>query len=375
MPITNNRSMRDYVDPLQNTLSLLERDEPLPDDDPRTRNGGLKPSRKADLGQIEMYINMRQQGAISDTAWQRLIKRNPASAVLFSTIPAPKQTRQSVLSQYFSPEIPEKSFTEQDVGTGIGPLRLGQPIPGTGQPARRDTQNAINALLQAGDLAGAKELMGVIEPRQGSKARPLQIQTVDKSGRPITAIIDPETMKPIQEFPMTPKVLSDQAIEKLGKKSTAAEMFGTLKNTFKPQYAGFKSQAVGDARREYESRFGTGSEFVDWWQQYQDQKNIVRHELYGSALTDTEKREFDKANIHPGMSPQQISINLARQEAINKRAAAKLAKSYTASKRYDTGQVIEAVGGKESYRKLTTETPANTPTGAIRPRVKFTDLP
>ena len=89
---------------------------------------------------------------------------------------------------------------------------------------------------------------------------------------------------------------------------------------------------------------------VDWWQRYQEQKNRVRKELYGSALTETEAREFDKANIHPGMKPAQIKANLARQEAVSKRGLERLKKSY--GPRYDVRQIEGAT------------IPANTPSGS-----------
>lgn len=377
MPIKTG-TMRDVTDPVTDTINLLESDQPLPDDDPRSRNGGLKPNRQKDLGQIETYIKLRQSGQISDTAWQRLMQRNPASAVLFSQIQSPQQPYKGFFAPG-KPGTPDKPYTEQDIGSGIGPFQIGSQIPGTGTPetpAKFDYEGAMATALGSGDSNMVNTLLTAKDGRrQGSKARPLQVQTVDASGNPITTIIDPETMEPIKEFPMTPKALSDSAIEKLGKKSSVADAFINLKSGFKQEYGGFKSSLLGDAKKEYESRFGQGSDFVDWWQKYQEQKNIVRHELYGSALTETEKSEFDKANIHPGMAPKQIEINLSRQEALNKRAAAKLARAYTASKRYDSAQVVEAVGGKDAMQRITTDTPANSPSAAQRPRIKFSDLP
>src|SRR3990172_8243502 len=85
-------------------LARLESQEPLPDDDPRTRNGGLDPARKQDLNQIDFYVKARQTGALSDQAMNRLIQRNPRAATLFSSVgvlpevSAQKQ-RQEVLGQ------------------------------------------------------------------------------------------------------------------------------------------------------------------------------------------------------------------------------------------------------------------------------------
>ncbi len=365
MPIRNS-TMRDYVDPVTNTLGLLETGQPLPDDDPKTRNGGLNPARQQDSGQINMYMKLRQSGQISDIAWSRLIQRNPKAATLLSVIgPTPEaaaaKNRNEILSRYFSPEQEAKPYSSEDVGSGVGPLAIGTPIPGTARPAKADQQNAINALLQAGDIEGAKQLLGVVSPRQGSKARPLQIQTIDERGNPTTVIVDPETLNPIREYPMVPKALGGQDIQKLSTAASIRNAFANLNTGFRDEYGGFKSRAIGEATSEYQSRFGDdSSSMVDWWQQYQDQKNRIRKELYGSALTETEAREFDKANIHPGMKPAQIRANLARQSEINQQALDKLAAGY--SGRYDQRQISGAVG----------KPPANTPQSAPQPkRLKY----
>jgi hypothetical protein len=65
--------------------------------------------------------------------------------------------------------------------------------------------------------------------------------------------------------------------------------------------------------------------------------------LFGSALTVTEKNEFDKANINPGMTPQAIKANLKIQREATQRAAAKLAKTYV-KMGYEPDQIEAALG-------------------------------
>jgi hypothetical protein len=60
-----------------------------------------------------------------------------------------------------------------------------------------------------------------------------------------------------------------------------------------------------------------------WWQEYQGLLNKDRHELYGGALTATEFTEFRKSAVTPGMQPDMIRKNLARQHEIAKGAAAR----------------------------------------------------
>lgn len=233
MPIRNS-TMRDYVDPVTNTLGLLETGQPLPDDDPKTRNGGLNPARQQDSGQINMYMKLRQSGQISDTAWSRLIQRNPKAATLFSVIgPTPEaaaaKNRNEILSRYFSPEQEAKPYSSEDVGSGVGPLAIGTPIPGTARPAKADQQNAINAMLQAGDIEGAKQLLGVVSPRQGSRARPLQVQGINAQGKEVTFIIDPTTDEVIREIPLPTSRTAAGQVDLAARK--AAAVAGVKKET------------------------------------------------------------------------------------------------------------------------------------------------
>ena len=169
MPLGSNNGMRDYQDPMQKTLSLLESDQPLPDDDPRTRNGGLKPNRKNDAGQIQTYIQLRQDGSISDTAWQRLMQRNPESAVLFSSVKGKPNYK-----EYFqpgSPGQPEVPFVdEQAQAFGLEQqqgLVSREAVPE--QKAKFDYEGGLAAALSRGDVNMANTLTSV---RGGGKESP-----------------------------------------------------------------------------------------------------------------------------------------------------------------------------------------------------------
>lgn len=58
-----------------------------------------------------------------------------------------------------------------------------------------------------------------------------------------------------------------------------------------------------------------------WWTDYQEQRNEKRHALFGSALTKQEAEQWQKADISPNMSPEQIRYNLERQATAATRAA------------------------------------------------------
>lgn len=68
-----------------------------------------------------------------------------------------------------TPATPDRPYTEQDVGSGVGPLAMGQPIPGTATPAtpgRFDMQNAIARMAQSRFAPEALKLMEMMKPRQ-----------------------------------------------------------------------------------------------------------------------------------------------------------------------------------------------------------------
>ncbi len=141
-----------------------------------------------------------------------------------------------------------------------------------------------------------------------------------------------------------PKSIPPSAIKDLTEVGGTATDFNRLSDTFKDDFGGNKFGIVGDAQNFVGRNIGMGyGDQAQWWQDYQNQKNIVRNRLFGSALTVTEKAEFDKAQINPGMLPSQITENLARQKDSAARAARKLAGAYKAGG-YSEEQIEAALG-------------------------------
>lgn len=102
-------------------------------------------------------------------------------------------------------------------------------------------------------------------------------------------------------------------------------IYGTLKRSaggFKDDYAG--NTLTGGMENTAQGLFGTGTPGQrDWWANFQSTDNQIRNELFGSALTDTEKRAYEGTTITPRMDPAQIKTNLARREEIIKGALAR----------------------------------------------------
>jgi hypothetical protein len=89
-----------------------------------------------------------------------------------------------------------------------------------------------------------------------------------------------------------------------------------LNQSFADEFAG--NPALGRVENWMGRTFGDPASpgQAQWWQDYQGYINDVRHSLFGGALTQTEKAEFEKAIISPGMNPKQARQNLARQQQI-----------------------------------------------------------
>lgn len=143
---------------------------------------------------------------------------------------------------------------------------------------------------------------GGLEPIPGGPADPATVAAT-------TAARQPEA-----------RPLADTAINRLSGLAGISSEWSGLNGTFNDAYAGYGVNAAGNvANAVARNNPMAGPEArsrADWWQRYNLQANQVRNELFGSALTAPEKAAFDAAMIGPGMAPEQIRRNLARQEQI-----------------------------------------------------------
>jgi hypothetical protein len=121
---------------------------------------------------------------------------------------------------------------------------------------------------------------------------------------------------------------------KLADKATGVDKLVGLYDTFKPEYAGYGTNALGEI-----AVFAAGKQsdeksvaLYQWWQNYQNNVNKVRNDLFGAALTAPEKAEFEKAMVTKGMDSAQAQANLRRQ-------------AEEASKAYDKLEKVLRVGG------------------------------
>jgi hypothetical protein len=122
------------------------------------------------------------------------------------------------------------------------------------------------------------------------------------------------------------------SLEKLAKQSNGVSDISNLSSSFKESYVGFGSDLLGKGAITIALRSSDPKslEFGQWWQSYQNQVNQIRNDLFGAALTNTEKAEFDRAIVTPGMSGVQAQENLQRQATAAQRAFDKITKAAAA---------------------------------------------
>jgi hypothetical protein len=128
-----------------------------------------------------------------------------------------------------------------------------------------------------------------------------------------------EKLDMLREASKRGKQLPINQIDKLTADQQNMENALRLQNTFKPEYGGHYLSGQFDLGNRLGRTFGDDTGQAQWWQDHQMQKNKVRNDLFGSALTPGEQAEWEKASINPTMDPKQIQLNLDRQYEIEKR--------------------------------------------------------
>ena len=242
----------------------------------------------------------------------------------------------------------------------------------------RDERAALQRELAQMQMDGRRELAqftaGLAAANRPAPAPTLA--TVMRDGKPV--VIDARTDRVIGEAPPkgsgdgpNGKSLPPNVITKIAETSNTYDEFNGLLDGFKDTYGGYKVRAAGDIANAWKRNVGGDDGQADWWQRYQMQQNEVRNRLFGSALTATEKAEFDKAMINPGMTPESIKTNLARQLETMKKAEAKIYKAYL-SGGFSKDQLNELTGGRHGQSDVPATPaapaadPGAPPPGAVR---------
>lgn len=119
------------------------------------------------------------------------------------------------------------------------------------------------------------------------------------------------------------------AVQDLAKQAGGAQTMVNIANTFQDSFAAGASGLPGmGAAQNWLGRNlpgdGEMKAQANWWQNYNEQANRIRNELFGSALTLTEKAAFEAAMIGPDMDAKTIKARLKQQAAAAQRAYQRL---------------------------------------------------
>lgn len=187
------------------------------------------------------------------------------------------------------------------------------------------------ATEMAGSGVSAQDMMSLIKSQRESEEEPSEFDKILKELSPeerAKAVRVKAGLETAAGKEKKDKV-SDKTLSDFSESGATLADIDNLSSRFKPDYAGKLFELTGEAQN-IAGRKGLSPGFQDqasWWSDYAERRNVARNTLFGSAVTATEKAEFEKADISPGMDPKVIQQKLARQREIARSAAYKLAKA------------------------------------------------
>lgn len=190
---------------------------------------------------------------------------------------------------------------------------------------------------------------------------------------------DPEYIKSTNEAKAKPKEFSYGDTSKLadeGGKFTSVNRFvDNFKDTFGGVMPGLGDaknwigRTAPDAILDKDARDAS-----TYWQEYDRYKNVVRNDLFGSALTATEKAAFERADINNTMSPAAIKANLKIQKDVLEGAMKRKANSLIASG-YNPQAISQAYGVPLEQLGVEQQGKSRTDAGGDKPKAAAAQAP
>jgi hypothetical protein len=89
-----------------------------------------------------------------------------------------------------------------------------------------------------------------------------------------------------------------------------------LKDTFKPEFANFGADVVGDTAAKFQARFASNPDMANWWRRYENVALPERHSMFGATLTGNEAKSWRKASIGAGSSTAEILSWIGDKERV-----------------------------------------------------------
>lgn len=142
--------------------------------------------------------------------------------------------------------------------------------------------------------------------------------------------------------PVQAKPLPTAAVKSLTEAGEMLSNSSRFVETFQPEFGG--KTITGGLGNTIGRITGDETGQSQWWQDYELHQSMVRNKLFGSALTKVEVDSWNKAAVNPRMDPVQIEENLARRAMLERKAGARLAKTYYTAGTYPPEQIEAATG-------------------------------
>jgi hypothetical protein len=89
-----------------------------------------------------------------------------------------------------------------------------------------------------------------------------------------------------------------------------------LKDTFKPEFANFGADVVGDTAAKFQARFASNPDMANWWRRYENVALPERHSMFGATLTGNEAKSWRKASIGAGSSTAEVLSWIGDKERV-----------------------------------------------------------
>lgn len=237
--------------------------------------------------------------------------------------------------------------THEKVETYLAPVKVNNDLQnGVSTRATQGVQRQKDQ-FEMGKTEG-KQILDLTDPKAGPVVAKIDPTTQDATitnADGITKVLKSGQYTDMSKAPSggSSKTITRAVANDLSEAGQSLDTTEALITRFRPSFGGYKKGEVGDIDNFIKKNLsGDKTGAADWWATYQSKANLVRHKLFGSALTATEKSEWDKAAINPGMRPEVIQANLKRQEEMEHRAVAKLGKGWAMS--YGKEQVEAFLG-------------------------------
>jgi len=251
---------------------------------------------------------------------------------LFGESPSPDMERATVMKQIL------KTYQGQDMSNPDVLAKMSQELGQQGYP-----REAMQLMEQA-KAAVATRMKAEQAAEQAQFDRSKEVLGMEKTQADIDKI-----RKEAEGGQGDP--LSDKAITEFRDIANEVNNFKRLNSNAKESYFQL-SRPVIDA-----ARFGIGTENTKeaqlWWADYDKFLSMVRNKLYGSALTESEIKNFKKAIVTELTSPEQAMKMLKTQQELANIGYKKLQKLYKAQGKSTAGLdaligETEGMGGASS---------------------------